>query len=152
MKPSLSDMPLRIVLADDDEDDRLFFTEAIDAVKVRHTFQTFSDGQQLMDYLSHCDSEYPHLIFLDLNMPKKSGIECLREIRANAKFADIIIVIYSTSSANGDIDSTFLAGANIYITKPNNMVKLKAIVEDVIITDWQYHVSRLKRENFVMVR
>jgi CheY-like chemotaxis protein len=152
MKQKLGELTLRIVLADDDKDDREFFKEAIEAVKVHHSFRCFEDGEKLMSYLSNCGPDYPHLIFLDLNMPRKSGIECLREIRADKKYKDIVIVIYSTSSAKGDIDATFLAGANIYITKPDSLKKLKQFVEEAIIFDWQYHTSQLKRENFVMVR
>ncbi len=144
--------PLRIVLADDDADDRLFFREAITSVKVKHNLEMFEDGLKLMDHLTDGVSEYPHLVFLDLNMPRKSGIECLREIRADEKLRDIIVVIYSTSSADIDIEATFLAGANVYITKPNTISKLKTLINDVISVNWQYHTSNLNRENFVMVR
>jgi CheY-like chemotaxis protein len=152
MKNNLEETPLRIVLADDDEDDRLFFKDAITSVKVRHDFAMFEDGMKLMEHLADGASQSPHLVFLDLNMPRKSGIECLREIRADEKLKDIIVVIYSTSSADIDIEATFLAGANIYITKPNSIDKLKALIADVIAVNWQYHTSNLNRENFVMVR
>ncbi len=151
MKYATTHEDLRILLADDDEDDRFAFSEAIQAVKVRHVLDSVVDGSELMTYLSDCKSGCPDLIFLDLNMPKKNGLECLSEIRANEKFKETAVVIYSTSTAESEIEATFLAGANIYITKPNNIEKLKTIIAEVISINWQYHTSRLSRENYLMV-
>ena len=152
MKYSTFHEDLRILLADDDEDDRQTFSEAIKAAKVRHVFHSVVDGSKLMTYLSDCTSECPDLIFLDLNMPKKDGMECLVEIRANPKYKNTAVVIYSTSSAQNEIDATFLAGANIYITKPNNMETLKTLIAEVVSINWQYHTGRLNKEHFMMVR
>jgi CheY-like chemotaxis protein len=143
---------LKILLADDDEDDRSMLREAIENVRVDCSLHNVDDGEKLMDYLSQCNGNTPNLIFLDLNMPKKNGIECLMEIRANQKFNDTAIAIYSTSSTKKDITSAFLAGANIYIRKPNDFVALQKIVAETLSVNWQYHTTRLKMENFVMVR
>jgi CheY-like chemotaxis protein len=142
---------LHIVLAEDDEDDRAFFKEAMEEVKIKTKVDTVNDGQQLMDYLNNANGSLPDVIFLDLNMPKKSGIECLEEIRANKKLKDISIAIYSTSSADGDIEQTFLKGANVYIRKPNDFEKLKKAIAQVLSINWQYHTSRLNKENFILV-
>ena len=142
---------LRIILADDDEDDRSFFKDAIEDVKVKTTVETVNDGQQLMDYLSKAGTSLPHVIFLDLNMPRKGGIECLEEIRSNPKLKDISIAIYSTSASDDDIDKTFLKGANIYIRKPNDFEKLKKVISEVLSLNWQYHTSRLNKDNFLLV-
>ena len=90
---------IHIILADDDEDDRLFFTDAFSELKINTKVNTFKDGVELMDYLSNPDSVLPHILFLDLNMPKKNGIECLHEIKSEERFNDIAIAIYSTSSS-----------------------------------------------------
>ena len=142
---------LHIVLAEDDEDDRAFFQEAIDEVKIKTKVDTVNDGQQLMEYLGRTNGHLPDVIFLDLNMPRKSGIECLEEIRANKNLKDISIVIYSTSTAEEDIEQTFLKGANIYIRKPNDFKKLKEAIAQVLNINWQYHTSRLNRDNFILV-
>ncbi len=152
MKDAAEEAPIRIVLADDDEDDRDVFSEAIQSANIRHVLHRVEDGSKLLNYLSNCNSDCPHLIFLDLNMPKKSGIECLAEIRADQKFKDTIVVIYSTSSAKKDIDDSLIAGANIYITKPNNMEKLRNLITDIMSIDWQHHTAALNRDNFVMSR
>ncbi|MEP7235517.1 MAG: response regulator, partial [Ignavibacteriota bacterium] len=142
---------LRVLLADDDEDDRLFFTKAIDEVRVKTVLETVNDGQQLMDHLMKKNVSLPDIIFLDLNMPKKTGIECLEEIRSSDALKNISIAIYSTSEFNEDIEKTFLKGANIYIKKPNDYDKLKKAIADVLSINWQYHTSRLNKENFLLV-
>ena len=99
---------INIALADDDEDDRFFFTEAFEDLKIKNRVSTFKDGIELMEFLEE-SSLLPDLLFLDLNMPKKSGIECLKEIKANSKFNEIIIAIYSTSSSEEDVENTFVS-------------------------------------------
>lgn len=141
---------INICLADDDEDDRLFFTDAFDELKINTKVSTFNDGVELMTYLNHEDSILPNVLFLDLNMPKKNGVECLLEIKQNEKFNDIAIAIYSTSSSEEHIEETFVNGANIYIKKPNDFEKLKKILSEVVTLNWQYHTSGLNKENFLM--
>ena len=65
---------INICLADDDEDDRLFFTDAFDELKINTKVSTFNDGVALMNYLNNEDSVLPNVLFLDLNMPKKNGV------------------------------------------------------------------------------
>lgn len=140
---------LNVTLTDDDEDDRLFFQEAIEDVKVKTNLQIFNHGQALMDYLNCNDSKNPDLIFLDLNMPIKNGMQCLKEIKSNTKLKDIIIAIYSTSSSEQDIEATFVNGANIYINKPNSFGELKKAISKVLKINWQYHTSNLNRDTFL---
>ncbi|MEO8086830.1 MAG: response regulator [Bacteroidota bacterium] len=141
---------LHILLADDDADDRLFFKEAIEEVKIKTILTTVKNGVQLMDYLNKPKAILPDVIFLDLNMPRKGGIECLTEIRNSSKLKDISIAIYSTSSSEKDIEEAFITGANIYINKPADMNKLKKILIEVISINWQYHNSGLNRESFLL--
>jgi DNA-binding NarL/FixJ family response regulator len=101
-----------------------------------------------MDYLVLPDIKLPHILFLDLNMPGKTGIECLKEIRANTRFKDVSVAIYSTSSSEKDIEDTFIEGANIYIKKPNDFSALKKVIKEVINMNWQFHTSGLNIETF----
>ena len=142
--------PLYIVLAEDDEDDRMFFTDALSASKITTVVDTVNDGVELMEHL-HRRDRLPDIIFLDLNMPRKGGMECLAEIRKSPKFNQLSIAIYSTSSAEKDIDETFIRGANIYIRKPTDFSTLKKVLSDVLNINWQYRSSGLKRENFLLV-
>ena len=142
--------PLHILLADDDEDDRLIFKEAINEVKVKTKLTVVNDGVQLMDYLHETEDELPHIVFLDLNMPRKGGIECLKEIRIDPNLKDLSIAIYSTSASEEDIEDTFIKGANVYIKKPNDFNTLVKVLSEVITINWQYHTSDLNKENFVL--
>lgn len=139
-----------ITLADDDEDDRMFFTDAFEELKINTVVNTVNDGVALMNFLNAAETVLPNIIFLDLNMPLKSGIECLKEIKANTKFKDIVIAIYSTSSSEEDIENTFVLGANIYIKKPNNFGKLKEVLSEVVTLNWQYITSGLNKDNFLL--
>jgi CheY-like chemotaxis protein len=139
-----------ITLADDDEDDRMLFTDAFDELKINTVVNTFNNGKLLMSYLLDDNSILPQIIFLDLNMPIMNGIECLKEIKQNNRFKDIAIAIYSTSSSSDDIEETFVLGANIYIKKPSDFKKLKEILNDVITTNWQYYTSGLNKDNFLL--
>ena len=141
---------LHVLLADDDDDDRLFFKDAIEVVKVKTSVTMVNDGVELMDYLNDSETRLPNLLFLDLNMPRKDGMECLIVIRSNHKLKDLCIAIYSTSSLEKDIEETFIKGANIYIKKPNDFEKLKDVLEKVININWQYHTSGFNKENFLL--
>ena len=142
--------PLHIMLADDDEDDRLFFKEAFEEVKIKYTISAFNDGEQLMEYLYEEGNPLPDIIFLDLNMPRKSGIDCLKEIRADERLKRISVAIYSTSSSEQDIEDTFVSGANVYIRKPNDFNMLKKILSDVVHINWQYITDGLNKDSFIL--
>ena len=141
---------IHIILADDDEDDRLFFTEAFDELKINTKVQTYKDGVYLMEYLNTDSCIIPQVLFLDLNMPRKNGIECLKEIKENSKFKDMAIAIYSTSASEEDIENTFVYGANIYIKKPSDFKLLKKTLNQVVTLNWQYHTNSLNKDNFLL--
>lgn len=143
---------INILLADDDEDDRVFFKDAFDEIKIKTRVTLVNDGVELMNHLTQNGHPLPHILFLDLNMPRKSGIECLQEIRQNERLKDIPIAIYSTSSSEEDIEDTFVRGANVYIKKPNNFDTLKKILEEVITINWQYHTSGLNKDIYLLNR
>jgi len=143
---------IHILLADDDEDDRTFFKEAFEEIKLETKVTLVNDGVELMNHLKRNGQKKPHILFLDLNMPRKNGMECLLEIRNSRNLKDIPIAIYSTSSAEEDIEETFVNGANVYIRKPNDFTELKKILEEVITINWQYHTSGLNREIYLLNR
>ena len=141
---------INIALADDDSDDRLFFTDAFDELKLKSKVLLFNDGIELMEYLNDTNNALPNLLFLDLNMPKKSGLECLKDIKATSRLSDMVIAIYSTSASEEDIENTFVKGANVYIKKPNDFEKLKKVLSEVVTTNWQYQTSGLNKDNFLL--
>lgn len=140
---------LYILLAEDDADDRLFFKEAMEEIKIKTIISFVNDGSNLMKYLSQPGIRLPNVVFLDINMPVKNGMECLKEIRSDHRLKDLAIAIYSTSGSEQDIEDAFVYGANIYIKKPNDFLELKTILTQVITRNWQYHTLGLNKENFL---
>lgn len=124
-----------ILIADDDMDDQYMIKQAFASINLTENVQTVNDGVELLDYL-HKKGKYkgvetlcPKIILLDLNMPKKDGRECLKEIKINSKFNRIPVVIYSTSSNPDDITYAYENGASSYITKPYSYQELVKIME-----------------------
>lgn len=143
---------INVLLADDDEDDRLFFREAFQEIKIKTKVKTVNDGVELMNHLAKSGNDLPHILFLDLNMPRKNGMDCLLEIKRSDNLKNIPVAIYSTSASEEDIEDTFVKGANVYIKKPSDFSTLKKILEEVITINWQYHTSGLNREAFLLNR
>lgn len=142
--------PLRILLADDDESDRLNFSEALEELKIHVTIHTVNDGIELMNYLGSRLPQLPDLLFLDLNMPRMNGKECLCEIRNKSEMKNMAIAIYSTSSTEKDIEETFLSGANVYIKKPNDFKILKQILSQVVKSASIYKHPPFNISNFLL--
>lgn len=119
-----------IFLADDDEDDLLLFREALNEIKLPIQLTTVRDGEQLMDVLAN--NELPDMLFLDLNMPRKDGFQCLAEIRKSEKFKRLPVVIFSTSFQPDAVDRLYENGAQYYIRKPSNFEHFKKVIHRAI--------------------
>lgn len=111
-----------ILVADDDADDRMLIEQAFRECNLKSELHFVEDGEELMDFL-HQRAPYesamrPSLIILDLNMPRKNGIQALREIKAKEQFRQIPVVVLTTSTAEEDILRTYDLGVSSYISKP----------------------------------
>lgn len=129
---------ITILLADDDEDDRLLTEEALYESRLANDLHMVEDGEELMDYLhrrgkfaSLEEDSRPGLILLDLNMPKMDGREALRAIKSDASLRQIPVVILTTSKAEEDIYRTYDLGANSFITKPVLFESLVRVMKDL---------------------
>ena len=149
MKPPIFQKSIAILLADDDADDREFFSIAFNEATPNSTLTTVNDGEELMQYLEAA-ATLPHIVFLDLNMPRKNGTECLLEIRAQSRFHDMAVAIYSTASGEQYIEEMFVNGANVYLRKPSSLSELKAMIQHVILTYYQMLTLPLNRANFFL--
>ena len=126
-----SQTPFTIILADDDEDDRLLAQDAMEAAGSNYRCTTVCDGQELLDFL-RCEGNYalnspnqlPSVILLDLNMPILDGRETLRLLKQDPKLSSIPVVILSTSSAEEDIAEGYGLGASSYMVKPSEFSAL----------------------------
>ena len=146
----MNKQPLHILLVDDDEADQLLFKKALEELEIKPKVNIINNGIELMTYLTKEKVKLPHIIFLDLNMPRKNGLDCLKEIRGNNKLKDISIAIYSTSDNEKDIEETLLNKANIYITKPDDFNVLKQLLYKAVAATHLYHGDTFNRENFFL--
>lgn len=126
-------VPITILIADDDPEDRLLVEEAFVESRIANNLRFVEDGEQLMDYLYRrgryadpVSSPRPGVILLDLNMPKKDGREALKEIKSDPKLRQIPVIVLTTSRAEEDIFRSYDLGVNSFITKP---VTFAAMVE-----------------------
>ena len=123
---------LNILLADDDTDDCSFFKLAIEELLPSTKLTIVNDGDQLMDCLSKGNEHLPDVLFLDINMPRKNGLECLSEIKQNSKLKTIPVVMFSTSNSWDTINMLFNCGANVYIHKPSEFAQLKQVISHAL--------------------
>ena len=128
-----------IYLADDDADDCMLFEDALREVCDTTELTMANDGVELLDLMETTVPPPPDVIFLDLNMPRKNGFECLEQIRATLKWKDIPVVIFSTSGQEDMIRKVHDQGANYFIRKPGSFPKLKQAIRQILDIDWSTH-------------
>ena len=128
--------PITVVIADDDQEDRMLMEEAFEESRLANTLAFVEDGEELLDYLHRRNgftdpgtSPRPGLILLDLNMPRKDGREALEEIKADPSLRQIPIVVMTTSKAEEDIVRSYDLGVNSFITKPVSFEGLVDVVK-----------------------
>ena len=128
--------PVKVVLADDDQDDQEIFSEALDAAKIPANLTVVEDGQELIDHLKDKTEPNPDIIFTDINMPSKGGKEALAEIKKDEDLKDIPIVVLSTSKNPKDIEDTLNKGANLYVQKPNSFHNFILVLKKIFQLLW----------------
>lgn len=140
---------LRILLADDDLDDCFLFKEALDEFHLAVCFTIVNDGEQLMHLLGKKHT-LPHILFLDMNMPRKNGFECLEEIKRTEKLKSIPVIIFSTSFDEDIVDMLYKKGAQYYIQKPREFGKLKKAVHQALSMTVKEKFMQPTIEKFVL--
>jgi len=124
-------------IADDDPDDREIFIEALHGIDEHCKCVTATDGQEALSKLTNGMTYLPDFIFLDLNMPRMNGKECLAEIKKNSKLRKIPVIIYSTSTDKKDIQETMELGAAFFLQKPNRFDDLSRALANIISKNWE---------------
>ena len=140
---------LNILLADDDIDDCDFFKKAIEDFPIATNFNVVHDGERLMKQLTNDKNELPNVLFLDLNMPRKNGFECLEEIKLNNKLKDLPVIIFSTSFEQEVVNSLYKNGAQYFVRKPSDFLQFKKIIHQSLTLVANGNISQPTREKFV---
>lgn len=107
-------------LADDDEDDRMLMKEALEEVKPGISVVESEDGKELLENIKSSDDLSETIVVLDMNMPKMNGLETIQAMKADPQMADIPTIMLSTSDNPELVKNAIDAGADAFITKPNN--------------------------------
>lgn len=143
--------PAVVLIAEDDADDMAITMRALRDGYPGISIKTVQDGEELMDYLhgrgefsDSAEAPRPSLILLDLNMPRKSGREALAEIKSDESFRNVPIVVFTTSNAPIDVETSYSAGANAYLTKPLSYSEMLASMR--ALTDFWFTRAILPTE------
>ena len=143
--------PIYILLADDDTDDCHFFKLALQEMPIVTNFTAVLDGEKVMQFLTNENNQLPDVIFLDLNMPRKNGFECLSEIKANPKLNHLPVIIFSTSLEQEMVTLLYTNGAHYFIRKPSDFIQFKKIIQHLFLThDVSKDLHRPNEEDFVI--
>lgn len=141
---------MNILLADDDEDDCVFFKEALEGITISTNLFIVNDGEELMLLLTNETKIVPQVLFLDINMPKKNGFECLQEIRKNKKLQRLPVVMFSTSLEEGVVNQLYHDGASYFIRKPDNFSEFIRIIQHTLELVQQNNNVQTSRDHFVL--
>lgn len=140
---------IHVLLADDDADDRFFFEYVFRELSISTHLSTVSDGEKLMEFLHKNSNDLPDVLFLDLNMPRKNGSECLSEIKSDEKLRQLPVIIYSTSFYEEVARQLYENGAHYYVRK-SDLVALKKVLYYVLTRLVDTKFTRPSWDKFVL--
>jgi CheY-like chemotaxis protein len=124
-----------VLLVEDDEGDVLMTREAFEYYKIRNTLHVVTDGEQALQFVRQAgdfaDAPRPGLIMLDLNLPRRDGLEVLAELKNDPELRVIPVVILTTSQAEEDIVRSYSLHANAYITKPVDFERFIDVIRQI---------------------
>lgn len=142
-------IPRHIFLADDDIDDRQMFQDALSEVSKTVVLTQVEDGVELMALLNLPPKPLPEIVFLDLNMPRRNGLDCLVEMCAN-QINNINVIMLTTSENPANIKTAFDLGAAYYAVIPNTFDGLKQLIASALDIDWETRKTLRNRADFVL--
>jgi CheY-like chemotaxis protein len=140
----------KLLLADDDVDDRILFKQALEDLDLSSNLITVNNGVELMELLTDDTGNLPDILFLDLNMPRKTGNECLAEIKGNKELMHLPVVVFSTSFDHRVVNRLYETGAHYYMRKPNEFSKLKQVIYNALSLVSTTYKDQPPKENFVL--
>ncbi len=122
-----------ILLADDDEDDRMLFVEALSEINPGIECLLAKNGREALMLLQNDLFRLPDFIFLDINMPVINGLKCLMELKESTHFNHIPVVLYSTSSLPDYKEQAKKLGATLFFQKANSFYGLVKILKEILV-------------------
>ena len=129
MKPSIK----KVLLVDDDEDDSIVFRLALSELQSDIQFRWNNSCDNVAEEMGEWK---PDVVFLDINLPRTNGLECLEKIRNAAKISHVPVIMYSCSELPKDLQRSYELGACLFFRKPSSLVHLTAALEDILQMNW----------------
>ena len=136
-----------ILYCDDDEDDHVSFKEALYKVQPSVELFTVTTGEELFDHLD--SGKLPDLLLMDINIPNKNGIDCLKEIKTNDKLKHIRVIMHSTAQGPY-VEQCYALGANLYIPKPLSLLVYPIIIQKLFMLDWSDYIPQPSFRKFLL--
>jgi len=133
----ISNHPQHIMLIDDDDDDVHLFRIMASEFFPEVTISVASNGEEALEKLKKPGVQRPELIFLDINMPKMDGFECLGELKKDFVLSTIPVIIYSTSSIEKQVTKAYEMGAHLYVVKAFDLVSYEDMLRKVLTRNWK---------------
>jgi CheY-like chemotaxis protein len=141
---------IEILLADDDNTDRLLFRDALEELPISAHLTTVEDGEQVIEVLSVKGKKLPDVLFLDLNMPRRNGFASLGIIKRNSQLQDLPVVIFTTASDRDTIKNVFRDAAHYFIRKPDDFSHLKRVIYEALTLITQKDSFLPLEKNFIL--
>ena len=136
-----------VIVAEDDHDDLFFLETAIKETSVPVLVRHAQNGEMLFVLLKE---KVPHLLFLDIHMPCKDGVSCIREIRQSKEYDNLPVIMYTSDEYNKTIEDCYRNGANFYLVKPDKFTQLTESLKKIFSLDWNSSMHYPAMSHFVL--
>jgi CheY-like chemotaxis protein len=123
---------MNILIVDDDDDDRVLLAEALNEIRPNVDCINAGNGEEALKFLRLKACSRPDIIFVDLNMPRFNGLQCLRELKKDEQLQNIPVIIYTTSKLHTDKEQALKTGACYFLTKPSSFKELCEILTEIL--------------------
>ena len=143
----MTDHEKDVIVAEDDHDDLLFFEMAVKETEVPVFIRHANNGEVLFVLLKE---KIPELLFLDIHMPCKDGMSCIREIRQSKEYDHLPVIMYTSETFGKTIEDCYRTGANFYLMKPDSFEQLKVNLKKIFSLDWKATMHYPAMSHFVL--
>ena len=138
-----------ILLGYSSQDDHLLFRAAVNDLPYLVHLSVAADSQEVMTMLDSV-APLPALIILDLELPDRNGVECLKEIKGSEKLAALPVIVYATNAYPAIINELYDSGAHLYIRKTEDVAGFKKLIHELLSINWNDKIIRPPRDEFVV--
>ncbi len=137
---------LYLLLATRDGNDCHLFREALGGIRISTQLECVADSRKLMEHFAGNPLKLPHIVFMETGLPYCGGLGCLKKIRGDYAFSEVMLAVYSSAVKDESVEEAFVCGANIFLTRPDDFLVMKNQLIHIISVLWQYHALGLRKD------